>query len=107
MTKTYNKLIRDNIPEICRKNNRIAVTRVLDEPEYKTALKSKLIEEVNEYLESEELMELADILEVVDALSKMQKSNFYEVIRLKNEKSKKNGAFDKRLFLIETKDMEK
>lgn len=107
MTRIYNKLIRDNIPEICKKNNQLAVTKVLDDKKYKSALKTKLLEETVEYLKSEELMELADILEVVDALSKAQGSSLDEIIRLKNEKAQKNGAFDKKLLLIKTKDMRK
>ncbi len=107
MTKIYNKLIRDNIPEICQRNNQLAVTKVLDDKKYKSALKAKLVEEVIEYLKDEDLMELADILEVVDALSKAQGSDFDEIIRLKNEKAEKNGAFDKKLLLIKTKDMRK
>lgn len=107
MTRIYNKLIRDNIPEICEKNNQLAVTKVLDDKKYKSALKTKLIEETLEYIKSDELMELADILEVVDALSKAQGSSLDEIISLKNEKAQKNGAFDKKLLLIKTKDMRK
>lgn len=107
MIRIYNKLIRDNIPEICENNNQLAVTKVLDDKKYKSALKAKLLEETVEYLKSEELMELADILEVVDALSKAQGSSLDEVISLKNEKAESNGAFDKKLLLIKTKDMRK
>lgn len=105
MTRIYNKLIRDNIPEICRDDNKIAVTKTLNDNKYRKALRRKLLEETHEYLASEELSELADILEVVDALAKLQGSDFEGIIRLKNEKALKNGSFDKRLLLIKTKDI--
>ena len=62
--KIYNKLVRDNIPEIMIKNGAKPVTRILSEEEYLSELNKKLLEEVNEYLESEDVMEIADILKV-------------------------------------------
>ena len=62
-------------------------------------LKTKLIEEMNEFIESEELMELADILEVVEYLAKAKGSNLDEVLKLKEEKAGQNGAFEKKIFL--------
>ena len=62
-------------------------------------LKTKLIEETNEFIESEELMELADILEVVEYLAKAKGSNLDEILRLKEQKEIKNGAFEKKIFL--------
>ena len=41
MKRIYNKLVRDTIPEICRKNNEIPVIGILNEEEYLCALKSK------------------------------------------------------------------
>lgn len=101
MIKVYNKLVRDNIPEICRSNNQTAVTEILDDSSYKTALKNKLNEEVNEYLESGDAQELADILEVVEALADTDNKTFSDIMDIKSRKLKKNGAFKKRLFLKE------
>ncbi len=64
--RVYNKLVRDNIPDIIRKNGEIPCISILDDDKYLDELKTKLIEETNEFIESEELMELADILEVVE-----------------------------------------
>lgn len=99
----YNKLVRDNIPDIIENNGQIAKTAVLDDDKYTAALKKKLKEETREYLQSKELTELADILEVVEALAKNQGSSFDEVLKLKKQKQEKNGAFDKRIFLINVK----
>jgi predicted house-cleaning noncanonical NTP pyrophosphatase (MazG superfamily) len=99
----HNKLVRDNIPQIIENNGQSAKMVILDDEKYTDALKKKLKEETREYLQSKELMELADILEVVEALAKNQGSSFDEVLELKKQKQEKNCAFDKRIFLISVK----
>ena len=84
--RVYNKLVRDNIPDIIRKNGEIPCISILDDDKYLDELKTKLIEETNEFIESEELMELADILEVVEYLAKAKGSNLDEILRLKEQK---------------------
>ena len=99
MKKEYMKLIRDRIPEIIEANGQTAHIRVLSEEECVAALEKKLIEEVGEYLEGKELSELADILEVVQALAENVGVSFDELLAMKAEKQRTNGAFHKRLFL--------
>jgi len=97
--KIYNKLVRDNIEEIMISKGAKPVTRILSDEEYLTELNKKLLEEVNEYLESEDIEELADIKEVFLAIleAKQISNDTLEEIRL--NKVKKRGAFKKRLFL--------
>lgn len=97
--KEYNKLVRDNIPEIMIQNGATPITRILSQEEYLQELKKKLLEETNEFLESENIEELADIEEVILAIldTTNQTRNNLEDIRLK--KVKKRGAFNKRIFL--------
>ena len=97
--RVYNKLVRDNIPDIIRKNGEIPHTSILDDDKYLQELKTKLIEETNEFIESEEIVELADILEVVEFLAKAKGSNLDEVLKLKENKASKNGAFEQKIFL--------
>lgn len=99
MIRIYNKLVRDNIPNICKQNNQTLKYHVLDDNKYKTELKRKLKEETKEYISSGELEELADILEVVEALANANDSNFSELLKIKEEKAKKNGKFEKKFFL--------
>jgi len=99
----HNKLVRDNIPQIIENNGQSAKTVILDDEKYTAALEKKLKEETREYLQSKELMELADILEVVEALAENQGSSFDEVLELKKQKQEKNGAFEKKIFLISVK----
>ena len=97
--RVYNKLVRDNIPEIIRNNGEIPHTSILDDAKYLQELKTKLIEETNEFIESEEIVELADILEVVEFLARAKGSNLDEVLKLKENKASKNGAFEQKIFL--------
>ena len=54
--KTYNKLVRDKIPEIIMNNGaKSCKTRVLSNEEYLSSLNTKLQEEMKEYLESGEI----------------------------------------------------
>ena len=41
MEKVFNKLVRDNIPDIIEKNNEVAVTRILEGKEYLKELYKK------------------------------------------------------------------
>ena len=100
MRKPINKLVRDNIPHICEKNGQIPITKVLDDKKYTSALNKKLKEEVREYLMSNDIEELADIVEVVEALAENQGSSIKEVMEIKQNKQNKNGAFKNRVFLI-------
>ena len=63
--KIYNKLVRDKIPEIINSDNGVAITRTLHDVEYLNELNKKLQEEVKEYLEADNIEELADIVEVI------------------------------------------
>ena len=65
----YTKLVRDKIPEIITRSGVRPVTQVLDANVYQQELRRKLQEEVAEFIESENVGELADILEVVYTLA--------------------------------------
>ena len=69
MKKTYNKLVRDKIPEIINsKPNAKCKTQILSDEEFAKQLNIKLQEEVKEYLESDSVEELADVEEVLRAI---------------------------------------
>lgn len=54
---------------------------------------------MKEYIRSDNLEELADILEVVDAIAVSQGSSLDEVLKSKESKSPKNGKFEKKYYL--------
>lgn len=99
--KVFRKLIRDQIPEIIAQDGEKAVTRVLDEAEFVTALEHKLLEEVQEMRQdkAERKIEIADIYEVLDALIQAYGFSKEEIMMLKEKKHTERGGFDKRLFL--------
>ena len=45
MEQIFNKLVRDNIPDIIHNNGKKAITRILSDEEYKQELEKKLYEE--------------------------------------------------------------
>ena len=97
--KIYNKLVRDNIEEIMISKGAKPVTRILSDEEYLIELNKKLLEEVNEYLESGEVEELADIKEVFLAILEVKQISNENLEEIRINKVKKRGAFKKRLFL--------
>ena len=90
---TYNKLIRDKIPEMIEQNGGNAVIRQLSQEEFVRFLEMKLDEEVGEYHRDKTVEELADILEGCTK---------EELLAVYNEKHEKRGGFEKRLLLIES-----
>ena len=97
--KIYNKLVRDNIPEIMVNNGAKPITRILNDEEYLLELNKKLLEEVNEYLESGDILEIADIEEVLLAIIKTKDISLDEFNKIRIEKVNKRGSFDKKIFL--------
>jgi len=63
--KTYNKLVRDKIPDIIKADGRECNTSSLAGDKKYKLLKAKLQEAVNEFLENKNLEELADVMEVL------------------------------------------
>lgn len=100
MKKDYNKLVRDRIPEIVQASGKNACIRKADEAEYKHLLRQKLLEEVNEFMESGSSEELADILEVVAALGRAHGFSFADLVEMAEEKRKDRGGFEERIVLI-------
>lgn len=98
----YNKLVRDKIPDIIEKNGDIPTTRILNDEEYILMLNKKLLEEAKEYLESNQIEELADILEVIRSICKTKNVTLENIIKIMEEKKDKRGGFDNKIFLIET-----
>lgn len=102
MEQIYNKLVRDNIPDKIKSNGETPIISILDDNRYKEELEKKLYEEYLEVIESSgenRIEELADMLEVIKTLVKLEGKNLDDVIEVAKEKVKKRGAFDKKIFL--------
>ncbi|MAH43283.1 phosphoribosyl-ATP pyrophosphohydrolase [archaeon] len=97
----YNKLVRDKIPEIIKNDDKVPVVHTALDEEYSRKLKEKLVEEVNEYLGSGKEEELADILEVVFALSDFKNIPKDVLEKIRKDKKEKRGSFSKKIILSE------
>ena len=100
--KTYNKLVRDKIPDICLANGDVPETSILDEASFRAELKKKLCEEAAEFVADGNLEELADVLELIKANAEANGSSIEEIERMRAQKAKERGGFSKRIFLIST-----
>ena len=96
----YNKLVRDRIPEIIEGEGKKTNMRIADQEEYFRLLKDKLVEEVDEFLDSDSLQELPDILEVIIALGGIYGLSFKDLSEMAAEKRKARGGFDDKIVLV-------
>jgi predicted house-cleaning noncanonical NTP pyrophosphatase (MazG superfamily) len=105
---TYNKLVRDRIPEIIEKEGKTFSTRILDKEDYLNELQKKSKEELVEYLsannDEEALEELADVMEILYALSEVHGFNPEKLEEVRKRKAEKRGGFQERIFLIDVED---
>lgn len=103
MRKTTAKLVRDGIPDIIAANGDSYELEELAESDYLLALRAKLIEEAQEAAaaDGEALVtELADLLEVLDALLAASGISMDEVRAAQHRKRAERGGFDRRLRLL-------
>lgn len=100
-TKTYNKLVRDMIPDIIEKSGNKCRTRILSDEEYLKMLDLKLDEELAEYHKDQNIEELADLLELIQAAAIARGYTLEELESVRAEKAKKRGGFENKIFLID------
>lgn len=98
----YNKLVRDRIPEIIKRKGEDPIFHTADEEEYWIKLKEKLKEEVEEFIKDENEEELADIMEVIDAICFYKKFKYSKILEIKIKKLKEKGGFNERFILDES-----
>lgn len=104
MTKIYNKLVRDRIPEIIESDGKRCTTEILPDDRYLQMLDVKLNEELAEYQESISLEELADLLEVMRAVVKARGWSWEQLEQARQEKTAQRGGFEKKIFLKEVRE---
>ncbi len=106
MEIVYNKLIRDKIVDIIEKDGKKAIVSTLNDEQYKIELLKKLLEEANEVANSsnsnEMLEELADVLEVIRYLAKINGKELNDIVAIADKKKEKRGGFDDKVFLEKT-----
>jgi len=100
--KIYNKLVRDKIPEIIEKSGSKCTVEVVDKKELEELLNKKLQEEVEEYLQSNDIEELADIIEVLYGILEVRNTSVEELETIRKKKKDERGGFSKGIKLIDT-----
>jgi predicted house-cleaning noncanonical NTP pyrophosphatase (MazG superfamily) len=94
------KLVRDRIPEIIRLHGQTPIVRPAARDEYGRLLRAKLVEEVDEFLCSDDPEELADVLEVLLALADDVGVGPDRLERLRSTKALNCGRFAQRLVWL-------
>ena len=85
--KTFYKLVRDRILEIIEADGKTCVCETLSDKEYIRLLDEKLSEELAEYQESKSLEELADLLEVMQAVVRARGWTLDELEQVRADKA--------------------
>ena len=101
MTRKYNKLVRDRIPEVIMSSGQACKTRILADEEYLRMLDAKLDEELAEYHKDQNIEELADLMEVIYAATIARGYTIEQLERVRAEKAEKRGGFQKKIMLVE------
>lgn len=102
--KTYNKLVRDNIPSIIKQTGAdVEYFKLEDSSQQEEFLKLKLIEEISELClcenNEQRIEEIADVLEILEAYAKFHKINKFEVDWKKVHKASEKGKFNEFMIL--------
>lgn len=102
MKYTYNKLVRDKIPEnINSMEGRKATWRIMDDEEYIKELNKKLLEEAHEFIEENAIEELADVMEVIQSIMRIKNISYEELKNVQQMKREKKGGFSNKIYLVE------
>ena len=98
----YNKLVRDNIPNIIENKGEKPITHTAEDKEYEEALSHKLHEEVGEFLENPCVEEAADILEVLHAICALKSVDLQALEEVRQKKAEERGGFKNKIILDRT-----
>jgi len=106
--KTWNKLVRDKIPEIIELNGGQAEIEAIKDPDEKLVwLKNKLVEEAKEVKKCGQdglIEECADVLTVLESIIEASGLDWEYVEKIQKEKDQERGRFEKGIILKTTKE---
>ncbi len=95
----HNKLVRDKILDIIESHGKQCSFHIAEEAEYQQSLMEKLIEELQEFSQTPNEEEAADILEVILALFHTFNLDHTRVEEIRQKKLVERGGFEKRIIL--------
>jgi predicted house-cleaning noncanonical NTP pyrophosphatase (MazG superfamily) len=97
------KLVRDKVPDIMRKQGAVVHDRIMNQEEKIIRLKEKLLEEANEVITEantieEFLEEFSDVIEVINALAATIGITPEQIEKKRQEKQAIKGGFEKGIY---------
>lgn len=98
--KTYDKAVRDGIPDIIRAEGKRCIVAQVSDEEFLDYMESKLFEELHEYTETKSAEELADLLEVIYRVAELRQIGRDELEMMRKKKSEQRGGFKDNLILV-------
>lgn len=102
MKYSYNKLVRDKIPEnINSIKGKKCNYRILNDKQYLQELDKKVFEEAHEFIEEHSIEELTDLIEVIFVIMKERNISIEDVENARKVKNSKKGAFNDKVYLID------
>ena len=99
---TYDKLVRDLIPEIIETSGKTATIEIVNNQVAFDYLLKKLDEEVSEFKTDQNLEELADVMEVLFGLAHKLGYSEQDLLTKRQEKKQARGGFEKNIILKST-----
>lgn len=106
MPGNNSKAVRDLIPEIIKLSGRKCMVSELSDFSFLSELENKLFEELKEYIESKELEELADLLEVIYRIAELRGSSKEGLEALRLRKKQEKGGFENNRVLLNPSEKE-
>lgn len=101
----HHKLVRDLIPHIIKQDGKQAIyDKVKGKDEKLSFLNHKLTEEVDEYISGNDIDELADVLEVVYSILKLNGYTIDYLEGIREDKKVARGGFDEGVVLKEVRE---
>lgn len=93
----WGKLVRDGIPDIIRADGLSPVVWTVSGAKHSLHVRAKLREELDEFLDSGDPVELADLIEVCFAAAAIQNVGRDELMEMVRDKRERRGGFDGRV----------
>lgn len=98
----FKKLIRDKVIDDMLKSGQEPLYHVMEDNEYLSELKKKLVEEAMELSSaspSDLPEEIADLQEVIDCLIAAAKSTKEDILKIQSQKTARKGSFKRRIYV--------
>jgi len=96
---SYQKLVRDLIPERIIAGGEVPIIHILNDVQYRAELQKKLLEECAEFFANPSAEEAGDILTVLHSLAAIYGISPQEINEAATKKYQTHGGFEDKIFL--------